>query len=436
MPLLNPQRHVVPIAVLTQSKLVPITAARPVTTVVPKTNVTRPRQAKTVVTKPHSPPRRHINCHPSPKVSNFFLKVTAAKAPMVNAAKGGQRKWEWKPKCPILDHVSRTTSASITLKGLITMIHLGDPRVIDSGCSRHMTGNMSYLSDFEELIGGYIAFDGNPKGGKISGKENEPEFEGMKHEYEVYVSPSRSAQTKKHDDKTKREAKGKSLVESLTRYRNLSAEFEDFFDNSINEVNAAGNSVPTVGQIFTDSTNTFSVVDMLELEDIAYSDDEEDVGAEADLTNLETPITVSPIPTTRAHKDHHVTQIIGNLSSATQTKSMTRVAKDQDRLSQINNDDFHTCMFACFLSQEEPKRVHQALKDPSWIKAMQQELLQFKMQKVWVLVDLPKGKRATCQELEAVRIMWSANHYIYYNIVDFVGREEISAYNVHSESDA
>nr|GEY71999.1 putative ribonuclease H-like domain-containing protein [Tanacetum cinerariifolium] len=47
-----------------------------------------------------------------------------------------------------------------------------------------------------------------------------------------------------------------------------------------------------------------------------------------------------------------------------------------------------------FSSQEEPNRVHQALKDPSWIEAMQEELLQFKMQKVWVLVDLPKGKRA------------------------------------------
>nr|GFA56553.1 putative ribonuclease H-like domain-containing protein [Tanacetum cinerariifolium] len=46
-------------------------------------------------------------------------------------------------------------------------------------------------------------------------------------------------------------------------------------------------------------------------------------------------------------------------------------------------------------SQEETKKVHQALKDPSWIEAMQEELLQFKMQKVWVLVDLPKGKRAT-----------------------------------------
>nr|GFB19843.1 hypothetical protein [Tanacetum cinerariifolium] len=43
---------------------------------------------------------------------------------------------------------------------------------------------------------------------------------------------------------------------------------------------------------------------------------------------------------------------------------------------------------------EEPKRLHQALKDPSWIKAMQKEILQFNMQKVWVLVDLVYGKRA------------------------------------------
>nr|GEX74861.1 ribonuclease H-like domain-containing protein [Tanacetum cinerariifolium] len=47
---------------------------------------------------------------------------------------------------------------------------LKDKGVIDSGCSRHMTGNMSYLSDFDELNGGYVAFGGNPNGGKITGK--------------------------------------------------------------------------------------------------------------------------------------------------------------------------------------------------------------------------------------------------------------------------
>ncbi|GJV09278.1 putative ribonuclease H-like domain-containing protein [Tanacetum coccineum] len=49
-------------------------------------------------------------------------------------------------------------------------IDLQDQEVIDSGCSRHMTGNMSYLTDFEEIDGGYVAFRGNPEGGKITGK--------------------------------------------------------------------------------------------------------------------------------------------------------------------------------------------------------------------------------------------------------------------------
>ncbi|GJU38087.1 putative ribonuclease H-like domain-containing protein [Tanacetum coccineum] len=51
-------------------------------------------------------------------------------------------------------------------------------------------------------------------------------------------------------------------------------------------------------------------------------------------------------------------------------------------------------MFACFLSQAEPKKVIQALKDPSWIEVMQDELLKFKLQQVWTLVDLLHDKRA------------------------------------------
>nr|GEW87810.1 ribonuclease H-like domain-containing protein [Tanacetum cinerariifolium] len=47
---------------------------------------------------------------------------------------------------------------------------LKDKGVIDSGCSRHMTGNISFLLDFKEIDGGYVAFGGNPKGGKNSCK--------------------------------------------------------------------------------------------------------------------------------------------------------------------------------------------------------------------------------------------------------------------------
>nr|GFB61750.1 hypothetical protein [Tanacetum cinerariifolium] len=105
-------------------------------------------------------------------------------------------------------------------------------------------------------------------------------------------------------------------------------------------------------------------------------------GKKADFNNLESSIPVSHIPPTIIHKDHPVSQIIGDLSSIIQTRSMIRAVKNHGGLSQMFDNDFHTFMFACFLSQEEPKRVHQALKDPSWIEAMQEELLQFKMQKV------------------------------------------------------
>nr|GEV30589.1 hypothetical protein [Tanacetum cinerariifolium] len=655
------------IRVLTRSRLVPLSAARPINTVVPQTKVQHQRPAKNGVHKLHSPQRRPINRRSSPPASNFHQKVTAAKVPQVNAVKGVKGNWG------NTQHVFK------------------DKRVIDNGCSRHMIGNMSYLIDFKEINGGYVAFGGNPKGGKITCKgkirtgkldfddvyfvkelkfnlfsvsqmcdkknsvlftdtkcivlspdfklpdenqvllrvpkennmynvdlkniipsgdltclfanatldesnlwhrrliagfppfllrqakrnekpgtirikkefsvartpqqngiaerknrtlieaartmladsllpipfwaeavntacyvqnrvlvtkphnktpyelllgrtssigfmrpfgcpvtilntldplgkfdgkadegfligysisskafrvfnsiirivqetlhinflENQPNvagssptwlfdidiltkcmnyqpvlagnqpnpsagiqehfdadkagegnvqqyvifplwsssskdplntnddttFEVKEPESAVHVSPSSSAKSKKHDDKTKREAKGKSLVDTpVSAGGQIST-------NSTNTFSAAGPSntavSPTLGKSsYVDPSQYPNDADMPALEDITYSDAEEDVVADADFLNLETNITVTP-----------------------QTRSMTRMVKEQGGLTQINNDNFHTCMFSCFLSQEEPKRVHQDLKDPYWIKAMQEELLQFKMQK-------------------------------------------------------
>ncbi|GJR31158.1 putative ribonuclease H-like domain-containing protein [Tanacetum coccineum] len=58
-----------------------------------------------------------------------------------------------------------------------------------------------------------------------------------------------------------------------------------------------------------------------------------------------------------------------------------------------NHKDQQHCLFACFLSQFEPRKVSEALEDGSWVEAMQEELLQFKLQQVWVLVDLPNGAK-------------------------------------------
>ncbi|GJY01728.1 putative ribonuclease H-like domain-containing protein, partial [Tanacetum coccineum] len=139
---------------------------------------------------------------------------------------------------------------------------------------------------------------------------------------------------------------------------------------------------------------------MIELEDYSIFDssrnDEHD-GAEADMNNLDTTIQVSPNPTTRIHKDHPLDKVIGDLQSDIQTRKMLKNLEEHGFVSTIqqrtNHKDLQNCLFACFLSQEEPKKVIHALKDPSWIEAMQEELLQFKLQEVWSLVDLLNGKR-------------------------------------------
>nr|GEY33775.1 ribonuclease H-like domain-containing protein [Tanacetum cinerariifolium] len=410
-----------------------------------------------------------------------------------------------------------------TIKSLEALKYKG---VINSGCSRHMTGNICYLSDFKEINGGYVAFGGNLKGGKITGKdkiktgkldfddvyfvqgkqhrasckskpvssvnhplqrlhmdlfrptfvkslnkksyclvvtddyssigfmrpfrcpvtilntldplekfdgkadegflvgysvnskafrvfnsktrivketlhinflENQPNvagsgpkwlfdidtltqsmnyqpvvarnqpihnvgikenlvtdaaFDVQENENDVHVSPDGSDKTvnKKHDKKDKRADKGKSLVYFSTGIRDLRDEFEEFSFNNTNSFNTASpsdtaispNFKISVKSSFVDLSQYHDDLDMPALEDIVHSNDEEDVGAEAGFSNLETNIYVSPIPTTRVYKDHPVTQIIGDFTLAPQTMSMARMVKEQGGLNQINDEDFHT----------------------------------------------------------------------------------------------
>nr|GFC21148.1 hypothetical protein [Tanacetum cinerariifolium] len=156
--------------------------------------------------------------------------------------------------------------------------------------------------------------------------------------------------------------------DDIQKIQDLNEEFAKCINKSSNGVNAAGSLVSAAELNFINNTNDFSAAGpsnaaMPNLEDLFHNAD--DVGVDADINNMESIIPVSPIPTTRIYKDHPTSQIIGDLSSTTQTRNMARGVRDQGGISQIFNEDFHTCMFACFLSQEEPKRVHQALKDPS-----------------------------------------------------------------------
>nr|GEW85532.1 hypothetical protein [Tanacetum cinerariifolium] len=130
-----------------KSQSVLTTADRTVRAAKPILSMTRPKLTSHAVSKSKSPLRRHSPRHSSLNSSNSPPRVTAAKASAVSVAQDKKGTWGNPQQA------------------------LKDKGVIDSGCSRHMTGNMSHLSDFEELNGRYVAFGGNPKGGKITGKE-------------------------------------------------------------------------------------------------------------------------------------------------------------------------------------------------------------------------------------------------------------------------
>nr|GFB59447.1 putative ribonuclease H-like domain-containing protein [Tanacetum cinerariifolium] len=159
--------------------------------------------------------------------------------------------------------------------------------------------------------------------------------DGKEHDHDIQKSMSPDIhssscgdQTREQGDKAENKDKGKSPVVTIIGFGDLNEEFAECINNSSNGVNAAGSLVSAPELNFTNSTNDFSAagplnVGMPNLEDLSHNAD--DVGAEADINNMEYRIPVSPIPTTRIHKDHPTSQIIGDLSSTTQTRSMILV---------------------------------------------------------------------------------------------------------------
>nr|GEY07039.1 hypothetical protein [Tanacetum cinerariifolium] len=189
-------------------------------------------------------------------------------------------------------------------------------------------------------------------------------------------------------------------------------ETRDANTNSTNLLNADSVPVNVVGPSRALNDVEPSYPDdplMPHLEDIFSSPSEgiftnssyDEEGVVTDFNNLETTVNVSPTPTTRIPTIHPKTQILRDPMSVVQTRS--KVHKNSEARAFVsyiqkqqrnNHNDFQHCLFACFLSQIEPKKISQALEDKSWVDAMQEELLQFKIQKVWILVDLPFGKKA------------------------------------------
>nr|GEU85216.1 ribonuclease H-like domain-containing protein [Tanacetum cinerariifolium] len=102
-------------------------------------------------------------------------------------------------------------------------------------------------------------------------------------------------------------------------------------------------------------------------------------GLEADVSNMETTITASPTPTLIIHKDHPKSQIIGLVDTLIQTRNKSKEVGEHSFIATIHQKTdpalLQFCLFSCFLSQVEPKKISDALQDPSWVEALQEELL-------------------------------------------------------------
>ncbi|GKD21275.1 ribonuclease H-like domain-containing protein [Tanacetum coccineum] len=164
----------VPRTILTRSGPISVNVVRPVNIVQSRTAVNNAGPMKNVINNAYSTAKMPFNKITAANNSNFTKKVNTFKETRVNTArpkavisvvkgnKGNAVKasacWVWRPKHKVLDHGNPQQD-------------LKDKGVIDSGCSRHMTGNRSYLTDYEEIDGGFVAFGGNSKGEKITEKD-------------------------------------------------------------------------------------------------------------------------------------------------------------------------------------------------------------------------------------------------------------------------
>ncbi|GKD51786.1 hypothetical protein Tco_1280762 [Tanacetum coccineum] len=149
--------------------------------------------------------------------------------------------------------------------------------------------------------------------------------------------------------------------------------------NSSLDVNTAGSNINNAsintGSLNNNTTSPTVITALLEATHDDFFRDE----TKLDMSNISTTYQVPSTPITRIHKDHSLDNVIGDVLSSVQTMRMTKTTNKQGFISVVyegkTHEDLHTYLFACFLSQEEPKRIAKALSDSAWVEEMQEELL-------------------------------------------------------------
>ncbi|GJV96488.1 putative ribonuclease H-like domain-containing protein [Tanacetum coccineum] len=272
--------------------------------------------------------------------------------------------------------------------------------IFDSGCLGHMTSNKDHLDDFEECKGGSVTFGGSKGYITVS-----PDFK-MPDENHILLKVPRQHNMYSFDMKTPSLTKDYACLiakatsdESKLWHRRFSWVFflatkdetSGILQNFIRQIENQLNH--RVKIIRSDNGTEFKNRDMLEF------DTPEILAFRNELDELD-PKHLREVPKNKATS----TTSVNSGSGPVNTQHAAQDDSDMPELIIFNKPqkgifdeasydvegmvhDFNT------YNNEEPKKISEALKDDSWVEAMQEELLQFRLQQVWILVDLPHGAK-------------------------------------------
>ncbi|GKB57945.1 hypothetical protein Tco_0914131, partial [Tanacetum coccineum] len=228
-----------------------------------------------------------------------------------------------------------------------------DQGYVDSRFSKHMTGNMSYLSDFKEFDGGYVNFGGGAKGGKITGKgtlktcieesvgtSHSSKETGSSQDYilmplwkdgSLFDSSSKNAS---NDEPQPSSDAGKKDDEGVSQESGI--DDQEMPKNSTQDVNTAGPSINTANKNVNTGSLNINIVSLtattapLKATHADFFGDE----TELDMSNITTTYLVPITQNTRIHKDHSLDHVIGDVQSSLQDKKDERgiVIRNKARL--------------------------------------------------------------------------------------------------------
>ncbi|GJX84117.1 putative ribonuclease H-like domain-containing protein [Tanacetum coccineum] len=304
----SPKRSMVLRTVLTRSGPISLNAAIPVNTVQLKTIVNNAGPMKNVINNVYSTTRRPFNKITAANNSNFNKRVNTVNDKNINYARPNVVVNSARPNTVV--NTARTKAVLSTVKGDKgnagnPQQDLNDKGVIDSGCSRHMTGNRSYLTDYEEINRGFVAFG---------------DFKLTNESYVLLKVPRK----------------------------------DNMYSVDLKNVVPRGGLTCLFAKATPDESNLWH-------RRLGHGNQHKASCKSKTVSSISQPLQM-------LHVD---------LFGPTFVKSLMK-----KMYSLVVTDDFSRFSWVFFLATEEPKKVIQALKDPSWIEAMQEELLQFKLQQM------------------------------------------------------